>query len=103
LAAAQTNRSRGSKWRNGWHKLRLYVAGSSPRSLRAVQNIRRLCETELAGHYTLEVIDIYREPHRASEDQIVAIPTLIKFAPGMVRHLVGDLSRTAVLRHELGL
>ncbi|MCU1339182.1 MAG: thiol-disulfide isomerase [Bryobacterales bacterium] len=83
--------------------LRLYVAGSSPRSLRAVQNVKRVCESELAGHYNLEVVDIYKEPHRATEDQIVAIPTLIKQAPGLVRRMIGDLSQTAVLRYGLGL
>jgi circadian clock protein KaiB len=83
--------------------LRLYVAGSSPRSLRAVQNVRRVCESELAGRYSLEVVDIYKEPRRAADDQIVAIPTLIKHAPGLVRRMIGDLSQTAVLRQGLGL
>ena len=55
-------------------KLRLYVAGITPRSLRAVQNIKRICETELAGHYDLEVIDLYKQPKRAAQDQIVALP-----------------------------
>jgi circadian clock protein KaiB len=89
--------------RSAPHELRLYVAGSSPRSLRAVQNVKRICEAELAGHYSLEVIDIYKEPHRASEDQIVAIPTLVKQAPGLIRRLIGDLSDTSALRNGLGL
>jgi circadian clock protein KaiB len=89
--------------RTGPHRLRLYVAGSSPRSLRAVQNVRRVCESELAGRYNLEVVDIYKEPRRATEDQIVAIPTLIKEAPGLVRRMVGDLSQTALLRQGLGI
>jgi len=89
--------------RSGPHELRLYVAGSSPRSLRAVQNVKRLCEAELAGRYNLEVVDIYKEPHRATEDQIVAIPTLIKQAPGLIRRLIGDLSEISVLRQGLGL
>jgi circadian clock protein KaiB len=87
----------------GPHQLRLYVAGSGPRSLRAVQNIRRICESELAGRYNLEVVDIYKEPRRATEDQIVAIPTLIKEAPGLVRRMIGDLSQTALLRQGLGI
>ena len=91
------------KLRTGPHRLRLYVAGSSPRSLRAVQNVRRVCESDLAGRYSLEVVDIYKEPRRATEDQIVAIPTLIKEAPGLVRRMVGDLSQTALLRQGLGL
>lgn len=91
------------KWRAGPHRLCLYVAGSSPRSLRAVQNVRRLCESELAGSYNLEIIDIYKQPRRATDDQVVAIPTLIKQAPGVVRRLIGDLSNFALLRQELGL
>src|SRR5579863_7911057 len=87
----------------GFHELRLYVAGSSPRSLRAVQNLKRICESELSGHYNLEVVDIYREPARAATDQIIAIPTLIKQAPGALRRIIGDLSDTSVLRKGLGL
>ena len=81
----------------------MYVAGSSPRSLRAIQNLKRLCESELPGRYNLEVVDIYKEPRRAAIDQVVAIPTLIKEAPGLVRRMIGDLSETALLRHGLGI
>ena len=88
---------------NKSHKLRLYVAGTNPRSLRAVQNIKRVCERELNGQYQLEVVDIYKEPARAVEDQIVAIPTLIKRAPGAVRRLIGDLSELAAVRRGLEL
>jgi circadian clock protein KaiB len=94
--------SRRSTMRTGPHELRLYVAGSSPRSLRAVQNVKRICEAELTGRYHLEVVDIYQEPRRATEDQVVAIPTLIKQAPGVIRRLIGDLSDTSVLRKGLG-
>jgi circadian clock protein KaiB len=83
--------------------LRLYVAGSSPRSLRAVQNVKHICESELAGRYKLEVVDIYEQPRRAADDQIVAIPTLIKEAPGLVRRMIGDMSETVLLRQSLGL
>jgi circadian clock protein KaiB len=85
------------------HRLRLYVAGSSPRSIRAVQNAKRICDAELAGRYDLEVIDIYKEPGRAFLDQIVVIPTLIKHAPGLLRRMVGDLSETALVRQRLDL
>jgi circadian clock protein KaiB len=94
--------SRPSRAQNRTHDLRLYVAGSSPRSLRAVQNVKRICEAELTGRYHLEVVDIYQEPRRATEDQVVAIPTLIKQAPGVIRRLIGDLSDTSVLRKGLG-
>jgi len=90
-------------WRTGPHRLRLYIAGSSPRSLRAVQNVKRICESELSGSYNLEVVDIYKEPRRAAEDQIVAIPTLIKQAPGVLRRMIGDMSETALLRQGLGI
>ena len=85
------------------HKLRLYIAGSNVRSLRAVQNLKRVCEAELAGRYKLEVVDIYKHPRRAAEDRIVAIPTLVKEAPGAVTRMIGDLSETAIVRHGLGL
>ena len=90
-------------WGTGIHRLRLYVAGSSPRSLRAVQDVKRVCESKLAGRYNLEVVDIYQEPRRAAEDRIVAIPTLIKQAPGLVRRMIGDLSEAALLRQGLDL
>ena len=90
-------------WGIGTHRLRLYVAGSSPRSLRAVQDVKRVCESKLAGRYNLEVVDIYQEPRRAAEDRIVAIPTLIKQAPGLVRRMIGDLSEAALLRQGLDL
>jgi circadian clock protein KaiB len=82
-------------------RLRLYVAGSGTRSIRAIQNVKRLCEAEYGGRYDLAVIDIYKEPSRAGEDQIVAIPTLIKEAPGLFRRIVGDLSETALVRRSL--
>jgi circadian clock protein KaiB len=83
--------------------LRLYVAGSGLRSIHAVQNLKRLCDRELSGHYKLEVVDIYKEPRRAAADQIVAIPTLIKQAPGVERRMIGDLSETALVRQGLGI
>jgi len=85
------------------HELRLYVAGTTPRSLRAVQNIKRICDSELPDQYHLEVVDVYKEPGRLAQDQVVAIPTLIKFAPGEVKRLIGDLSQEAQVRKGLGL
>ncbi len=87
----------------GRHELRLYVAGSTPKSLRAIENVKRICDTELTDHYDLEVVDVYKEPNRLSRDQIVAIPTLIKFAPGEIKRLIGDLSQNDQLRKGLGL
>jgi circadian clock protein KaiB len=79
---------------NEHYVLRLYVTGSTPRSTRAVQNIRALCEEHLNGRYDLQVIDIYQQPLNAREEQIIAAPTLIKQLPSPLRKLVGDLSNT---------
>jgi circadian clock protein KaiB len=87
----------------GHHQLRLYVAGTTPRSLRAVQNVKRICEAELCDRYQLEIVDVYKEPSRLAQDQVVAIPTLIKFAPGEMKRLIGDLSQEAQVRKGLGL
>lgn len=75
--------------------LRLYLAGSTPQSIRALTNLKTLCETYLLGRYTLKVIDLYEQPERAREDQIVVAPTLIRHSPLPVRRVIGDLSKTA--------
>lgn len=77
--------------------LRLYVTGSSPRSLRAISNLKRLCEEYLEGDYDLEVVDIYKNPDAARDAQIVAAPTLIKKLPAPLRRFVGDMSNTEKL------
>ncbi len=76
------------------HVLRLYVAGSTPRSARAIRTIQAICEELLKGHYRLEVIDIYQRPALARDEQIVATPTLIRELPPPLRRLIGDLSDT---------
>ena len=76
----------------GHYLLRLYVVGATPRSQRAIANLREVCETELAGRYELEVIDIYQQPTLGAGEQIIAAPTLIKQLPPPVRRLVGDMS-----------
>jgi len=85
------------------HELRLYVAGTTPRSLRAVQNVKRICDAELPNQYVLEVVDVYKDPGRLAKDQVIAIPTLIKLAPGELKRLVGDLSQEDQVRKGLGL
>jgi circadian clock protein KaiB len=72
--------------------LRLYVAGATQKSANAIQNIRRICEGRLKGRYALEVIDVYQNPEAAREDQILAVPVLIKRLPLPLRRLLGDLS-----------
>jgi circadian clock protein KaiB len=83
--------------------LKLYVAGSSNRSRQAILRARELCAGELKGHCRLEVIDIYQEPIRARDGQIVATPTLVKELPRPVRRLIGTLSKSSRLFVGLGL
>jgi len=72
--------------------LRLYVAGTTPQSTRAILNARKFCEENLNGRYQLDVIDIYQRPTLARDEQIVAVPTLVRHLPLPQRKLVGDLS-----------
>jgi circadian clock protein KaiB len=72
--------------------LRLYVAGQTPKSIRAFANLKVLCEEHLKGRYRIEVIDLMENPQLARGDQIVAIPTLVRNLPQPVRKLIGDLS-----------
>ena len=74
------------------YKLLLYVAGMTPRSVRAIANIKQICEEHLKGRYALQVIDIYQQPLPAEGEQIIAVPTLIKKLPPPLRRLIGDLS-----------
>ena len=72
--------------------LRLYVTGMTPRSLEALRTIKELCEEHLQGRYDLEVVDIYQHPRLAKDEQIVAVPTLVKQLPAPLRRLIGNLS-----------
>lgn len=72
--------------------LRLYVTGATPRSLRAIENIRKICSERLEGRYELEVFDLFKHPELAKEAQIVAAPTLVKLLPPPLRKLIGDMS-----------
>jgi len=82
--------------------LRLYVTGSTPRSLKAIRNLKQLCEEHLPD-YDLEVIDIYENPNAAREAQIIAAPTLIKRLPEPLRRFVGDLSNKEKILVGLGI
>ena len=73
-------------------RLRLYVAGQTPKSLTAFANLRRICETHLAGRYEIEVIDLLVNPKLAAGDQILAVPTLVRKCPEPIRKIIGDLS-----------
>ncbi len=74
--------------------LKLYVAGSTPQSSRAITNLKKICETHLKGRYDLTVVDIYLCCEQAMDDQIVAAPMLVRLSPLPVRRMIGDLSRT---------
>ena len=80
--------------RTARYVLRLYVTGMTPRSTRAVENVRNICERHLHGRYDLEVIDIYQQPALAKGEQIIAAPTLIKKLPLPLRRVIGDMSST---------
>jgi len=75
-------------------ELRLYTAGQTPKSLAAIKNLKKVCEEHLAGRYEIEVIDLLKNPRLAKDDQIVAIPTLVRKLPDPVRKIIGDLSDT---------
>ena len=75
-------------------ELRLYVAGQTPNSVRAFANLKKICEEHLKGKYTIEVIDLLKNPQLAAGDQILAIPTLVRKLPVPIRKIIGDLSNT---------
>lgn len=83
--------------------LHLYIAGATPNSTRAVQNLKSICTQYLAGRHELLIIDIYQQPELASRQQIIASPTLVKLWPLPVRRLVGDLSERNKVLAALGL
>jgi circadian clock protein KaiB len=95
----------GSGSRLEKYVLRLYVSGSTSKSALAVENIKRICEQHLKNRYDLEVIDIYQQPNLARDEQIVAVPTLIKRSPPPLRRLIGDLSnlKKVLFGLELGM
>jgi len=74
--------------------LRLYVAGQTPKAITAFKNLKKICEEQLNGLYSIEVIDLLVNPHLGVEDQILALPTLVRKLPVPVRKIIGDLSNT---------
>ena len=74
--------------------LRLYVAGQTPKSLTAFANLKQLCEQHLAGRYQIEIVDLAKQPQLAQNDQIVALPTLVRKLPEPIKRIIGDLSNT---------
>lgn len=84
---AISSKSDGKIW-----ALRLYVAGQTPKSLTAFANLKRICEEHLAGQYEIEVVDLLEQPQLAADDQILAVPTLVRKLPPPIRKIIGDLS-----------
>lgn len=87
--AKQKKKTAAERW-----DLRLYVAGQTERSVRALDNLKKLCEEHLRGQYHIQVVDLLRDPKLARGDQIVALPTLVRKLPQPVRKIIGDLSNT---------
>jgi len=85
------------------YELRLFITGVSPNSLRAVTNIRTICEAYLRGRYSLKIIDVYQDMALAQQEQIIALPLLIKKHPLPERKLIGDLSETEKVIKALGI
>ncbi len=97
-AKVKESEGAGETW-----ELRLYIAGKTVKSIAAVDNVRKICEEHLVGRYTIEVIDLLKNPQLAERDQIIATPTLVKKFPLPVRKIIGDLSNTERLLVELDL
>ena len=83
--------------------LRLYITGMTPQSVRAIDNVKKICEEHLHGRYELEVVDLYQQPQLAKGEQIIAAPTLIKKLPLPLRRIIGDMSKTERLLVGLDL
>lgn len=84
-------------------KLRLLVSGASPNSLKAIANFKRICEEYISGKYDLEIIDVYQQPLIAKQEQVIALPLLIKLSPLPARRLIGDMSDKQKVLKGLGL
>ncbi|HBE20036.1 MAG TPA: thiol-disulfide isomerase [Cyanobacteria bacterium UBA11149] len=88
---------------NRHYYFRLYIAGMTPRSLRAIENIKKICDDYINGGYRLEIIDVYQQPGLGKKDNIVAVPTLVKILPTPLQRIVGDMSHTEEIVLELDL
>jgi circadian clock protein KaiB len=94
LATSPANAKKPAKKKSNpdsWN-LRLYVAGQTPKSITAFANLKQLCEQHLPGRYQIEIVDLIKQPHLAQNDQIVALPTLVRRLPEPLKRVIGDLS-----------
>src|SRR5215213_10750764 len=85
------------------YSLRLFVTGATPNSIRAVTNIKSICEKHIPGKYMLEIVDVYKQKEIAEKEQMVALPMLIKTLPLPMRRLIGDMSNTQKVLEALGI
>lgn len=85
------------------YNLRLYVAGASTNSVRAIANLKAICEEHLAGRYDLEIVDVHKDNSVVAQEQIIALPLLMRLSPAPQRRLIGDMSDTQKVLHGLGL
>jgi circadian clock protein KaiB len=90
---AKNPRSKAPAGDPAWN-LRLYVAGRTPKSITAFENLKKLCEEHLKGQYHIEIIDLVKQPQLAKGDQILAVPTLVRRLPQPIKKIIGDLSNT---------
>ncbi len=88
---------------NDGYVLRLFVTGASPNSIRAITNLKIICEEHLKGKYTLKIVDVYQQGLTAENEQVIALPLLIKDQPLPVKRLIGDMSNTEKVLKGLGL
>ena len=95
MKKSSTKKRRPAKTRHSdFYRLRLYIAGQTPNSLAAIDNLKKICEDKLRGKYRIEVVDLLEKPQLAKGDQIIAIPTLVRRLPPPVKKIIGNLSKT---------
>ena len=92
--SAQERKAKAAPFKRPVWELRLYVAGMTPTSIRAFENLKRLCEEHMHGAYKIQVVDLLERPMLARGDQIIAVPTLVRRLPTPVKKIIGDLSNT---------
>jgi circadian clock protein KaiB len=90
---AKRSRSKAPAADSVWN-LRLYIAGRTPKSITAFENLKKICEEHLQGQYHIEIIDLVQQPQLAKGDQILAVPTLVRLLPEPIKKIIGDLSNT---------
>jgi circadian clock protein KaiB len=91
--SAKRSRSKAPAADSAWN-LRLYIAGRTPKSVTAFENLKKICEEHLKGQYHIEIIDLIKQPQLAKGDQILAVPTLVRLLPEPIKKIIGDLSNT---------